>query len=117
MENKEKFWELMDRLVEKHRIVVDRPKGSRHTRFEDYIYPLDYGYLEGSHSSDNVEVDIWLGTSQDRRVTGIISSVDIMKSDVEVKLLFACTAEEMDTIIKHHNRSELTVGILTVREE
>ncbi|MBQ4071501.1 MAG: inorganic pyrophosphatase [Clostridia bacterium] len=117
MNKNEKFWQLLDKLVEKHRIVVDRPKGSCHPRYEDYIYPLDYGYLDGSHSSDNVEVDVWLGTSSDRRVRGIISSVDILKSDVEVKLLFACTDEEMDLIMQHHNRSENTVGILTARED
>lgn len=40
-ENARRFWELADRLVAEHRIVIDRPAGSNHPRYPDVIYPFD----------------------------------------------------------------------------
>ena len=40
------FWEMLDKLFAKYDIEIDRPKGSAHPKYSDYIYPLDYGYLK-----------------------------------------------------------------------
>ena len=46
------FWHAIDTLVSESRIVIDRPKGSRHPKHPKLIYPVDYGYLEGTLSMD-----------------------------------------------------------------
>ena len=40
------FWELLDKLVENSEIVIDRPKGTAHPRYPDFVYKVDYGYLK-----------------------------------------------------------------------
>ena len=45
-----------DELVEKSKIVIDRPKGSAHPRFPDIIYQVDYGYLENTSSMDGAGI-------------------------------------------------------------
>ena len=40
------FWTAAETLVAQSRIVIDRPKGSAHPRYPDFLYPVDYGYLE-----------------------------------------------------------------------
>lgn len=109
------FWEMMDKLFENHEIVVDRPKGSAHPKYSDYIYPLDYGYLDRTSSSDGAGIDVWIGSEKSRRVSAIISSVDIIKGDSEIKILFSCNNEEIEMIYKHHNRSEGMKGLLNIR--
>lgn len=42
------FWNAIDILVKSHNIIIDRPKGSSHPEYKDTVYPLDYGYLEGT---------------------------------------------------------------------
>ena len=42
------FWSHLDRLVESCGLVIDRPKGTAHPRYPDLIYPVDYGYLDGT---------------------------------------------------------------------
>ncbi len=42
-----RFWTALSNLVRSATLRVDRPKGSRHPRYPDRVYPLDYGYLEG----------------------------------------------------------------------
>ena len=32
---------------------IDRPKGSRHPRYSDMIYPINYGYVEGVISEES----------------------------------------------------------------
>ena len=70
---------MMDNLFEKYDIEIDRPKGSAHPKYSDYIYPLDYGFLKGTVSSDGAGIDVWVGSSNVKRANAIISSVDLLK--------------------------------------
>ena len=110
------FWKMLDVLFDKYDIEIDRPKGSVHPKYSDYIYPLDYGFLKGTVSADGAGIDVWVGSSDIRKVSGIISSVDLVKGDSEIKLLYACTDEEIEIIYKDHNRSDGMKGILNIRE-
>ena len=47
----EDFWDALDELVSNSEIVIDRPKGSAHPRFPDFIYKVDYGYLKDTASN------------------------------------------------------------------
>lgn len=111
------FWKLLDELTEGHEIVIDRPRGSRHPRYPQVVYELDYGYLDGTASMDGGGIDLWLGTEADRRVKGIICTVDRLKGDSEIKLLVGCTEDEMLIAERFHNDSEYMKGLLIVRKE
>jgi inorganic pyrophosphatase len=62
------------------------------------IYPLDYGYLEGTTSADGGAIDIWVGSAQEKRVTALVCTVDLVKHDSEIKLLLGCTEDEMGIV-------------------
>jgi inorganic pyrophosphatase len=109
-----RFWDLGDRLVREHPIVIDRPGGSGHPRFPDLIYPFDYGHLAGTGAIDGDGVDCWRGTLSVRRVTGAVVTVDIVKADSEVKWLIGCTESEMDAALATH-RTEWQAAILIRR--
>ena len=109
------FWNMLDKLFETHEIIRDRPKGSAHPKYKNYIYPLDYGYLKGTVSSDGAGIDVWCGSSKDKNVCAIISSIDFLKEDSEIKILYACTPEEIQLIYEEHNRSDGMKGILSIR--
>ena len=38
--------------------VIDRPAGSRHPRYPDMIYPVNYGYVQGVFAGDGLEQDV-----------------------------------------------------------
>ena len=40
------FWNALDELVSNSEIVIDRPKGTAHPKYPDFIYRVDYGYVE-----------------------------------------------------------------------
>ena len=109
------FWAALDKLTESSRIVIDRPKGSRHPRFTEYIYPLDYGYLDGTSSMDGEGIDVWLGSDPAGALTAILCTVDLIKRDSEIKLLMGCTEEEIRTVLDFHNDSEYMKGLLVRR--
>lgn len=108
------FWEALDDLVRRSKIVIDRPKGSAHPRFPDFIYKVDYGYLEDTASMDGSGIDVWVG-SGDRRVDAVMCIVDLMKRDSEIKILLGCTEEEKREIYKTHNETAYMKGILIRR--
>ena len=101
MENS--FWTRLDELIESSEIVLDRPKGSRHPTYTNIVFPLDYGYLEGTTTVDGNGIDIWSGTAEHRRLTAIACTVDVHKRDAEIKLLIGCTDEEIKIIEEFHN--------------
>ncbi len=93
------FWAAIDHLVAESTIVIDRPQGSAHPRFPDIIYPLDYGYLDGTTASDGDGIDVWLGAGNRTQATGVICTVDLHKKDAEIKVLLGCTVVDMQTIL------------------
>lgn len=52
MDDSTRFWEYADQMVATHEIVIDRPAGSTHPRFPRIVYPLNYGYLNGTGAMD-----------------------------------------------------------------
>jgi coenzyme F420-0:L-glutamate ligase/coenzyme F420-1:gamma-L-glutamate ligase len=109
--SKEDFWTFLDRLVDSSRLVIDRPKNSSHPRYPELIYPLDYGYLEGTSSMDEGGIDVWIGSASERELDGIILTIDLKKKDAEVKILLGCTEEEkrkaLDFLNDHTMRAVL----------
>ena len=63
------------------------------------MYPLDYGYLENTTASDGDGIDVWIGSLNERTLTGILCTFDTLKRDVEIKLLMGCTREEIKIIL------------------
>lgn len=98
------YWNKMDLLVEHCELVIDRPRGSRHPRYPDFIYPLDYGYLKDTLSMDQGGIDVWVGTLPERKVTAIICAVDLTKNDAEIKILLSCTMDEASAVLQIHNK-------------
>lgn len=109
------YWAALEKLTAKSRIVIDRPKGSRHPRFPEMIYPLDYGFLEDTTGNDGAEVDIWRGTAKGAGIVGIACTVDLMKKDAEVKVLIDCTAEEIAVIHAFYNTGVYMAGLTIPR--
>jgi inorganic pyrophosphatase len=112
MNKKNRFWEVLDSLVSTSEIVIDRPKGTMHPRFTEFVYPFDYGYLSNTKSTDGVEIDVWRGTKGTIAADAVICTVDNMKRDSEVKILIGCTEDEKQAILSFHNSSEFMAGIL-----
>ena len=108
------FWSALDTLVRQSEIVIDRPRGSAHPRYPDFVYPVDYGYLKSTASMDGGGIDVWLGTG-DGGVNAVICTVDLLKKDSEIKIHIGCTREETAAIYEKHNDSEYMKGILIPR--
>jgi len=108
------FWTALDILVSESKINIDRPKGSRHPKYPNFLYPVDYGYLENTSSMDGGGIDVWKGTDGDC-IGAIICTVDLMKRDSEIKILIGCSEEEKRLALDAHNNSEHMKGILIRR--
>ena len=108
------FFEAIDKLVSESEIVIDRPKGSHHPKFPDFIYRVDYGYIKDTSSMDGGGIDVWVGSGK-REVCAVMCIVDLMKKDSEIKILIGCTEEEKKIVYETHNETEFMKGILIER--
>jgi inorganic pyrophosphatase len=110
------FWQCLDLLVKQYKLVIDRPAGSAHPRYPDFVYPYDYGYLEGTLAMDQGGIDVWRGSMSDAQVSAVVCTVDLTKKDAELKILLGCTKEEAEKILETHNSGPQS-GLLIFRRE
>ena len=106
------YFIALENIVHSNRVSIDRPKGSKHPRYPEYIYPLDYGYLEGTSSQDGGGIDVWLGSGDKKHLSGILVIIDPIKKDSEIKVLLGCNQEEMELANKSSNRGSMKAFIV-----
>lgn len=99
------FWRALDALAAGP-LVVDRPRGSRHPRYPELVYPLDYGYLAGTRGGDGAGLDVWRGSRPEPALTAVLCTVDGLKREAELKLLLGCTPAEVQTVLCFHNSGD-----------
>ncbi|PWK91082.1 inorganic pyrophosphatase [Lentzea atacamensis] len=90
------FFAGLDELVRTSDVVVDRPRGTAHPRYQDAVYPLDYGHLGDTTGGDGDGIDVFVGTATGAGVTGVLLTADVLKRDAEVKILLDCTPAEAE---------------------
>jgi len=110
------FWSRLDAMLASRNVVIDRLTGSVHPRFPDFVYPLDYGYLEGTTAGDGGGIDVWRGSIAPFHLVGVVCTVDSIKNDAEIKLLLGCTEDEIDTVREFHNNSAHMSCIVVMRD-
>jgi len=72
-------------------VIIDRPLGSEHPRYQGFCYLVNYGYLPGTKAGDGEEVDVYiLGVAGPLETfRGWVIAVIERKDDVEAKLVAA----------------------------
>ena len=115
LENNALFWQKVDTLILSSTVCLSHPKGSAHPQYPAMIYPVDYGYLKDTMSTESDPVHLYVGTDSDKRVNAIVISADILKKDCVAKLLIGCTEEEMSKIMRFMNQTEFQKTILIQR--
>ena len=114
MQYNSEFWNALDKLVTNSEIVIDRPKGTAHPKYPNFIYRVDYGYLKDTSSMDGAGIDVWVGSAE-KEVDAIMCIVDLMKKDSEIKILIGCTEEEKAIVYETHNETQFMKGVLILR--
>lgn len=104
----EKFWQKLDALIASSKIAIDRPQNTAHPRYPSFIYPLDYGFLQNTQAGDDKEIDVWIGSMEQKVVTGILCTVDSLKRDAEIKILVGCTHEDEKIILNAMNNQYMS---------
>jgi inorganic pyrophosphatase len=110
----ESFWSHLETLIRSSELVIDRPKGFSRPQAPSVVYPLDYGYLQGTSSSDGEGIDVWRGSLPEGHLDAVVCTVDVQKRDAEIKLLLGCTVAEKHAIC-HFHQSAVTAAILVER--
>jgi inorganic pyrophosphatase len=108
-------WPDWEAFIQAGAYTLDRPHGSSHPRYPDIIYPIDYGYIDGTLGTDGDEVDVFVGTASSGLV-GLLLTTDHRRGDRECKLLYNCTPEEIYLVHGFINFDPaLMTGLLVLR--
>lgn len=73
------------------KVIIDRPVGSRHPKYDNLVYPVNYGYIEGVIAPDGEEQDAYvLGVyTPIEEFTGRVIAIIHRYDDMEDKLVVA----------------------------
>jgi inorganic pyrophosphatase len=116
MEYSSEFWEYLNKLVQENEIVIDRPKGTKHPKYPDVIYEVDYGYIKNTTTTDGKEIDVFKGSLHNKNVNTIMCTVDLVKKDIEIKILIGCTADQKSKVYNFLNNSEFMKAIVIEKD-
>ena len=94
MEYNPLLWKYLDKMVHENEIIIDRLKGSKHSKFSDMVYAVDYGYIKNTRSMDNGGIDIFVGSEPNKKIDALFCTIDLLKNDSEIKILMGCTESE-----------------------
>ena len=107
LENNAFFWQKLDTLYFSSSVVLTQPAGSSHPAYTNLVYPVDYGFLSDTLSQDDSGIAVYKGSLADNQVNTILVAADILKKDIEVKLLVGCNAVEEEAILRFVNQTDL----------
>ena len=106
------FWQKIDTLFFSSEVVIERPKKTTHPLYANMVYPVDYGYLKDTGAVDNAGVDVFVGSEKSHSIEHIIVAADILKKDIEIKILYGCNEEEIAKILSFMNQTDFQKTIL-----
>lgn len=115
MENNAFFWQKLDTLLMSNEIKIKHRKGERHPQFHGIVYPIDFGFLEGTNGANNSEIGIYVGSKPSTLVQAMVVGCDILSKTVEVVLVVGCSDEEIEIIAKFLNSMEFQKALLIRR--
>jgi len=77
---------FLNKIVE---VTIDRPLGSIHPKWQDFIYPINYGYIEGTLAPDGKELDVYILKSDQplEKFTGKVAAIIHRLNDDDDKLI------------------------------
>jgi inorganic pyrophosphatase len=92
-------------------VTIDRPLGSRHPRYGDIVYPLNYGYIASTLSGDGMPIDAYvLGVDEPvSEIQAVVIAVILRTNDREDKLIVApegmsFTVEQIKALVEFQER-------------
>ncbi len=90
---------------------INRPLGSRHPKYHEMVYPINYGYIDGFMAPDGMEQDVYvIGTDKPiHRFKGTVIAIIEREDDIEDKLVVSLngndySAEEIEKLINFQER-------------
>lgn len=109
------FWQKIDTLVSSSKLMIAYNEGETHKEFKNLVYPVPYGYLCDLVNDKDLGIAFFKGSRSSNRVEALILAADILKKDLEPKLLIGCTEEEEMDILHFLNQTDLQKTILVRR--
>ncbi len=105
-ENNAFFWQKIDTLVFSNQLEILRKRGENHPEYKNLVYPVDYGRLKDTQEEGSEGITVFKGTDTSGGIA-IVVAADILKKDLQVKLLINCSDEETEKILEFLNQTDL----------
>lgn len=87
-------WEQWEGMIRLKGITIERASGTPHPDHPDIVYPINYGFVNGTDTVDGAEMDVFKGTADNGLVAAIFTE-DRRKGDLEAKLIVDCSPREI----------------------
>lgn len=114
-ENNAFFWQKVDTLYLSNKLEIIREKGEKHPEFGNLVYPVQYGRLTDTQASSNEGITVFKGSIKTSSVGAMAIAADILKKDLQAKLIIGCTPEEEEKILRFLNQTDFQKTVLIRR--
>lgn len=117
LQNSAYFWQKVNTLYLSCGFTIVRKKGDHHPQFANLIYPVDYGYINETKSTNGEGLSLYAGTGDRNKISALVIAVDILSREMDVKVLVGCNSEEEESILRYLNQTDYQKTILVHKGE
>lgn len=110
-ENNAYFWQKIDTLCLSGDFKEVNEKGSVHKQYPNLKYPCSYGYIKDSLILEDNGIQCFKGTNGSDCESAVICA-DILKREIDVKLLIGVNEQEEDDILRFLNQTDFQKTVL-----
>jgi ribosomal-protein-serine acetyltransferase len=101
---KNNFWNNLEKIFKKSKIVIDYKKGAIFNNCENTSYPVNFGHLENDWDNDE-QLDILIGSDKKiKNIDAILCTMDITNKMSDIKILYQCTEKEKKKLFEIYNK-------------
>ena len=117
LQNSAYFWQKVNTLFLSSGLTIIRKKGEHHPQFANLIYPVDYGYINETKSTNGHGISLYAGSENRNKITSLVMAVDILGREMDVKVLVGCSLEEEEAVLRYLNQTDYQKTILVRKGE
>lgn len=113
-QNNAYFWQKVDTIYLSSDFVLTQAKDSFHPKYPNLQYPCDYGILKTLSTEKEETISCFKG-SNGKSPDVIVVCADILKKDLEVKILIGVSEQEEEDILHFLNQTDFQKSIVIHR--
>ncbi len=113
-ENNAYFWQKVDALYLSGDFKLLYAKGSRHPKYNNLVFPCDYGHVSTFDTDDDAFMRVFRST-HGRQIKAIVVCANLLDREITTNVLVGLNSEEEGEVLSFLNQNDFQKTVIIHR--